>query len=61
MSSLDKALNIPGYPFVRVFHYSINDTLLHITLCSTWTELFKLSAYLQENNLYIGQQPIGNW
>lgn len=61
MISLDKALNTPGYPFVKVFHYSPYDSLSHVTVCCTWTELFNLSGYLQKNNLYIGQQPIGNW
>jgi hypothetical protein len=61
MTDLKKSLNIPGYPFVKVFHYSKEDTLTHVTVCNTWIELFELSRYLQENSLYIGQQPIGNW
>ena len=54
-------MNAPGYPFVKVFHYSPYDSLNHVTVCCTWEELWGLTNYLKENNLYIGEQRIGNW
>lgn len=55
MGVLDKH---PGVPFMRVFHFSKNDSLTHVTVCCTWDELYALIIYLQENYLYIGQQRI---
>ena len=54
-------MNAPGYPFMKVFHYSPYDSLSHVTVCCTWEELWGLTNYLKENNLYIGEQRIGNW
>lgn len=54
----------PGYPFMKIFHWSLNDSLQHATICCTWEEYFALSRYYQDNNLYIGYQdmrPLGNW
>ncbi len=49
---------IPGVPFMKVFHFSKDDSLTHVTIYCTWDELFALNKYLQDNHLYIGQQRI---